>query len=226
MDKQAAKIEKLSVIENVDSNVVQENNNNLKSYAPVIEFKSKISNLNFLLRTGSSSSWVDEGVFNNEVILNKPICIQTIWGEIIANKMAEVPLFQPYNNTKLQFLISPNKLPFNGIIGFDIMQILKAQIDLHASKFIIPGKNFPIIKIPCISQECNSLTIREQHLNDEEKKVLFPDSKLTFVSSVKAVIDTKDNEPVYNKSYPYPYELKEEVDRQIKKMLDDGIIAS
>ena len=52
-----------------------------------------------------------------------------------------------------------------------------------------------------------------------------PDSKLTFVSSVTATIDTKNDEPVYTKTYPYPYGLKKEIDRQFKKMLDDDVIS-
>ena len=51
-----------------------------------------------------------------------------------------------------------------------------------------------------------------------------PDSKLTFISSVKARLRTKDDDPIYIKSYPYPYGLKDEVEKQINKMIDDGII--
>lgn len=185
---------------------------NVDSYVPVIEFKSKNrSNLKFLLDTGASSSCVDSGIFNNEVNMVNPIILQTVGGEVKTEKMAEIPLFQPYNNTKFKFLVSPNKLPINGIIGIDIMTILKAQIDLQSSKFIVSGMNYPIIRIPCGSQS-NSITIRHQHLNDEEKNALFPilnmfkdifqdpDSKLTFVSSVTATIDTKDDKPVYTKT--------------------------
>lgn len=52
----------------------------------------------------------------------------------------------------------------------------------------------------------------------------FPDDKLSFTNSVKHEIKTTDEIPVYTKSYRYPYIHKEEVQKQIRKMLDDEII--
>lgn len=51
-----------------------------------------------------------------------------------------------------------------------------------------------------------------------------PDSKLPFTSQVKATISTKNETPVYSKTYPYPQALKGEVNRQVEKLLTDGII--
>lgn len=78
--------------------------------------------------------------------------------------------------------------------------------------------------------------IRTEHLNKEEEEKLFQVLKrypevlyknediLTFTSSVTHQINTKDELPVYSKSYRYPFCHKEEVQRQIMKMLDQGII--
>ncbi|XP_057658512.1 uncharacterized protein LOC130895308 [Diorhabda carinulata] len=78
--------------------------------------------------------------------------------------------------------------------------------------------------------------IRTEHLNEEEKEAilkLYNDFKdifhkdkdnLTFTNEIKHEIKTLDEVPVHTKSYRYPYIHKEEVQRQIKKMLDDGII--
>jgi hypothetical protein len=48
--------------------------------------------------------------------------------------------------------------------------------------------------------------------------------KLTFTSEIKHRIITKNEIPIYTKSYRYPEIHCEEVDRQIKEMLDQGII--
>lgn len=78
--------------------------------------------------------------------------------------------------------------------------------------------------------------LRSDHLNPEEKRELitlckqytdvfhFPDDKLTFTNQVKHKILTKDEEPVYTKSYRYPHVHKTEVQKQIQQMLDDEII--
>lgn len=78
--------------------------------------------------------------------------------------------------------------------------------------------------------------IRMGHLNSEEEDKLlnvlkqFPevfhdnDGKLTFSNAVRHPIHTKDDLPIYTKNYRYPFCHREEVQRQIAKMLDQGII--
>ena len=86
-----------------------------------------------------------------------------------------------------------------------------------------------------IIQPINEL-IRTEHLNSEEYERIIKlckeyqdifhqeGRKLTFTSEVKHEIKTKDEVPIHSKSYRYPFIHKSEVDRQIKKMLEDGII--
>lgn len=50
------------------------------------------------------------------------------------------------------------------------------------------------------------------------------DDKLTFTHEVKHSINTTDEKAIHQKTYKYPYHLREEVSSQIKKMLDNGII--
>lgn len=51
-----------------------------------------------------------------------------------------------------------------------------------------------------------------------------PDEKLTYTTVVKGEIRTTSDSPVYTKCYPYPMTLKDEVESQIRKLLNDGII--
>lgn len=85
-------------------------------------------------------------------------------------------------------------------------------------------------------QEINKIHIREEHLQPQERQNLLtilekyqdlfqpPDEKLSFTTQVRAEIKTTDDNPIYSKTYPYPQALKDEVKKQINKLLEDGII--
>lgn len=78
--------------------------------------------------------------------------------------------------------------------------------------------------------------LRTEHLNNEEKANLmalcskFADvfyiegENLTFTNRIKHHIRTTDDNPVYTKSYRYPFIHRQEVSDQINKMLTQGII--
>ncbi|XP_055840663.1 uncharacterized protein LOC129908283 [Episyrphus balteatus] len=78
--------------------------------------------------------------------------------------------------------------------------------------------------------------LRTDHLNREEKNQLLKLCKryndiiyiegeqLTFSNQIKHTINTTDDVPIYMKSYRYPYIHKQEVQDQISKMLEQGII--
>lgn len=78
--------------------------------------------------------------------------------------------------------------------------------------------------------------IRNDHMNAEETKILSEtinkyreilydeNSKLTFTHKIKHRIRTADNIPIHTKSYKYPQIFENEVQEQVRKMLNDGII--
>lgn len=78
--------------------------------------------------------------------------------------------------------------------------------------------------------------VRADHLNEEEKRNLGPfcsqyadvfyleDEPLTFTNRLKHSIKTTDEIPVYTKSDRYPFIHRQEVQEQITKMLEQGII--
>lgn len=78
--------------------------------------------------------------------------------------------------------------------------------------------------------------LRISHLNSEERAKLLKlvhkhedvffveGEELTFTNAIKHKIKTKDDLPIHAKSYRYPFCHREEVQRQISKMLEQGII--
>lgn len=79
-------------------------------------------------------------------------------------------------------------------------------------------------------------TFRTSHLSVNEKEQLLsvlnrhgeafhkPDSNLTCSTVVECSINTVDDIPIHQKVYPYPAAYADEVNKQVKKLLDDGII--
>lgn len=78
--------------------------------------------------------------------------------------------------------------------------------------------------------------VRTEHLNTEEKEKIIKlcksyndifyneNSNLSFSNAVKHEIRTKDEEPVFVKSFRHPHAMKQEIQNQIRKLLDDKII--
>lgn len=79
--------------------------------------------------------------------------------------------------------------------------------------------------------------IRTKHLSEFEKKnelidtliknhkvLLKNNEKLTTTTIIKHKIPTKDDNPVYSKTYRYPHHFRKDVEDQIQEMLDCGII--
>lgn len=100
-----------------------------------------------------------------------------------------------------------------------------------------------LFNIECTHTEQSSPRVKEiisklrtSHLNLEEKANLeslcakyadifyIEGEPLTFTNKIKHCIRTTDENPVYTKSYRYPFIHREEVSSQISKMLEQGII--
>lgn len=120
----------------------------------------------------------------------------------------------------------------------------KHRINFNKPKLLVNVNNFefpPENLLNCLEHQESPYKIifdklRTTHLNEEEKHKLFniaskfsdcfydENSSLSFTNAIKHSINTKDEIPVFSKSYRYPFVHKEEVQSQIKKMLKQGII--
>jgi len=78
--------------------------------------------------------------------------------------------------------------------------------------------------------------IRISHLNSEERKSIMnliisygdlqfvEGDNLTFTHTIKHIIKTKHESPVYVKPYRYPYIYRDEVEKQKKELISQGIV--
>lgn len=161
----------------------------------------------------------------NDVYIPKTVIndhIQTIGGIYQAKDYHTKICIQNNSDKQQKFLLS---------------QPLKADILTNYHEFNnINNANPPNDLDYSDSYEFITNNIRMKHLNQEEQKHLTnvcidfrdifyePHLNMTFTSDVKHTITTKDDIPIFTKSYRYPQCHKEEVKRQIDELLEKGII--
>ena len=111
----------------------------------------------------------------------------------------------------------------------------KQALEINSNEIILDEDPYDLKDLPTQINTKN-YTFRDEHMNKEEKQalkkvidkyreVLYAESdKLSFTHKIKHKIRTVDSIPVHTKSYKYPYVFEKEVQEQVKKMLNDGII--
>lgn len=169
----------------------------------------------------------------NPIPNEKSFIANSVAGSIKITHYALIDILGSGN--KLKFFILPTLKSFDGIIGNDSLKELGATIHTNENYMTIEhGIHIPLKQH--ISQSVNNVNTRTSHLNKEQNWQLNsiikncpnlfsePNEKLTYTTTVRGEIRTTTNNPVYSKTYPYPMALKNEVERQVNELLEDGII--
>lgn len=133
----------------------------------------------------------------------------------------------------MTFYVLPGLSTFDGIIGDDSLKELGAVVDRKNNILSIGGD----VTVPIKEKYSIDVNYIIEDLTDEESKMrikeiveryanLFGplDNRRAVTTNIRAEIKTTTDEPIYVKSYPYPAPMREEVDRQIKELLCEGII--
>lgn len=139
--------------------------------------------------------------------------------------------------------IKPNKRVNTSVLNTTDSEVIIRDYFVHLEPFDNVA-SVPIAHSYNIQQQHNSPhrdqkvldLIRTTHLNDEEKNVLLEccskytdifhleGEPLSCTNAIKHSINTKDAAPIHVKSYRFPECHKNEVETQIKQMLDQNII--
>lgn len=207
----------------------------------------------FLLDTGSSISLIRFNTLPGESKEVNPIRVRTIEGNIILSKAQEITSSQSgisltffvhdfcQNYDGLLGYDSLQKLKA-------VVNIAGKFIILNDRKYYFLDENQGKYDKKALfhlegEEDGNGITkgetktlFRLDHLNEEEykeistllkkhKNIIYKeDENLSFTHKIKHRINTKHEDPIYVKSYRYPEVHREEVDRQIKEMLEQNII--
>lgn len=221
----------------------------LKAGLPYIIIPTNKGNLKFLVDCGAnvnliSKKWANSA--NQPLEKIKPKTVHGVTGKSTINEKISLDIFQPMRGEKYEFFVFDFHTFFDGLIGTGIIFNKAFNLVSAENALQIKGTGSKIFKIklnfynPKPTPRANYLnletTVRTKHLTAEEKNKLLiilnsvnkvfhnPDDRLTCTTNVKCQIRTTDDYPVYQKSYPYPVAYKEEVEKQIEKLLADGII--
>lgn len=208
--------------------------------------------LNILVDSGSNSNMISPIWAERSIYLpydTHPEPLKGIGGSCFVSKMIDIPLFAPALKDELQFIIKDFHPFFQGIIGTHVLLHPRVKLSLHEKRMEITGEdgksffvplNFhtptPTARTHWVNHASISSKIATDHMNEQELKlvseVLYdlssvfhdPDNKLTCTTVVQCEINTVDEVPAYQKSYPYPAAYREEVDAQITELLRNGLI--
>lgn len=111
------------------------------------------------------------------------------------------------------------------------------EINFNERIQVTPLFHSDILEPPRIKMKPNILKlIRTNHLNDEERKRILDlckkfndifyneNSSLSFTNAIKHNIRTTDETPVFARSFRHPYKMKDEIQKQVQKLLDNDVI--
>lgn len=212
---------------------------------PYINLRTTIGSFPFLIDTGANINLISPKLAY-AYGKSKPYDfiaqnITSANGCFNATSAIDINFFEPKINFQAQFLLHKFHPFFHGIIGTSIYKALNASIDFSINTLTLQKDSekmvIPILQYcPGEGQSSSNLIFRTTHLNPTErerleeilnshKEVFYePDSKLTTVTKVECSINTTDDIPVHQRVYPYPAAYTDEVNKQIDKLLADGII--
>lgn len=190
--------------------------------------------LKILMDTGSNKNYIQPSIVPNPKINIKPFFANSVGGTVKITHHTDINLFK-LANANAKFYLMPNLSPFDALIGNDTLRQLRIDIS-NTNNYITVANNKKIKIKQYRFQSVNTIQIRNAHMNQEQSKEITkittefknlfsePNQQLTYTSRVKGEIRTNTDQPVYTKSYPYPMSLKDEIEKQIKELLSDGII--
>lgn len=187
-----------------------------------------------MIDTGSNKNYCNCQLAAGSVPLAKPLVVNTAGGKIEVNSKIVGKFFNTYGlSDSITFYVLPGLTTFSGIIGDDSLKDLGAIVNRKENILQIRDS----IRIPIKSKISPSLNYilddavpkSTKHRIDEiikkYKRLFEPlDDSQAAATNVTAEIRTTTSDPIYTKSYPYPAAMREEVSRQIKELLSEGII--
>lgn len=216
---------------------------------PYIKIPTTRGEMKFLIDCGANVNLISKkwAYHSGKPVFKIPDApVKGVTGKGFISEMMHLSLFEPVRKEPSEFLVFDFHTFFDGLIGTEFIFGENYNLISSLSTFQVFGNDttlniplhfyFPSPSPRKINHVNQTSDIRTSHLTEEEKNALLPilnsikqvfhnpDNKLSCTTNVECDIRTEDDIPIYQKSYPYPVAYKEEVNAQIKKLLQDGVI--
>jgi len=182
-----------------------------------------------LVDTGATKSYIKNfDLLKGIKPLEKPFLVKSIHGATRIEHQTRVNIL---NRTEPFFIL--HDLPiFDGILGFSLIKSAIGIIDTKRDILWFEGgqEKLKYLNLDSVNTLLNepipkSLEKSFSEMIQANKNVFAnPDEALPFNTKVSASIRTKDQEPVYSKYQAYPIPMTDFVNKEVEKMLRDGII--
>jgi len=185
--------------------------------------------IKLLVDTGATKSYIKNfDLLKGIKPLEKPFLVKSIHGATRIEHQTRVNIL---NRTEPFFIL--HDLPiFDGILGFSLIKSAIGIIDTKRDILWFEGgqEKLKYLNLDSVNTLLNEPIPKSLERNFSEmiqaNKNVFanPDEALPFNTKVSASIRTKDQEPVYSKYQAYPIPMTDFVNKEVEKMLRDGII--
>ena len=199
--------------------------------------------LKILIDSGASSSIINPEIayeLFSKFIFAHTIEIKSVHKVTKGTHALTFPILSELgDDTLINFLIAPWHSTYDCLIGHKDLKNLGANINYRTQIFSTPKFEIDYLKnIPdrCKAVKVNHyqempMRIRTDYMNKKEKDRITKlcqqyedcfyneNEKLTATTVVSHNIRTKDDHPIYVKSFRYPYHFKEEMQQQIRKLI-------
>lgn len=121
-------------------------------------------------------------------------------------------------------------------VQYPINKQLNVNFDHPVAVEPLPNIDIQPLEINSIEDDDIIKHLRTQHMNDLEREIIFnicseysdvfyyPGCDLSFTTAIKHHIRTKDEDPVYRKNFRYPPQLKQIINDEVEKLLEQGIV--
>ncbi|GBP97607.1 Retrovirus-related Pol polyprotein from transposon gypsy [Eumeta japonica] len=199
----------------------QRNNVNihLRNGLPCINLSDGNKEYQVLIDTGASHNYVKpETMFNKHERLENYKYVYSVHGMTKITHKQNAKIF----GKELVFFETTALKDFDAIIGYKGIKELNAKIDLKKMLFVIRNEEVEYLKINYLmNDKYEKYKIRINELMKGNHGI----GPLPFTNLLEATIRTITEDPIYTKQYPYPIADNEFVNKEVKRLLDEGIIS-
>ncbi len=174
--------------------------------------------MTLLVDTGSTNNYINKNCDIGKSVSIKPFRTKTLHGYSVIDSKKVITMYGHH----LVFFEIGELNEFDMILGEQGLRLIKGEINLfdYSLKYQkkVAGKKEPFI----------NYTVDNAKYEEEIKEVMKANENISdtlpFTTTIQATIRTQTEDPIWTKQYPYPVADHDFVNKEIDRLLENGII--